>query len=239
MKIIVCSAIWGSAWERYAHVFAETFVKYWNESIELIILSDKDLPLDRGKQIDLYSLEDYKLFTENYVEHNLKHVKLIDHWRFDLKKWMPQVFTPKAILDNTNWNIGDILVWIDADVETRAPVDETWINEVIGDFDIACLQRRNSHTEIGFYAMKLNEKTVNIINKFASLYTSFEIKNYKEWHSAYTWDIAVASEKDVKIKNLNVFNISNHPFDKCILTEKLYHKKGNRKPGGGLAEYQK
>ena len=92
--------------------------------MEEIISLTKDLIRFRSMHSEPEEIKRCAGFIETYLD---KHG--IDYWRFDLKKWMPQVFTPKAVLNNITWNTGDVLVWIDADVETRASVDKSWIEE--------------------------------------------------------------------------------------------------------------
>jgi len=234
--MIVCSSIWGNAWERYGKIFVDTYLKYWDSSINFILVTDRQLLIDGPKQLDLLSLKEYKEFMQHENTFDLQKIERKHRWKYDLNKWLPQVITPKAVISNIAWELDEILIWLDADVETHSPVNQDWILNIMDGYDIACLQRSDRHTEIGFYAIRLNNKTINIINELATLYTTFKITKYNEWHSAYTWDIAVATE-NVKINNLNTKDIKNHIFEKTILAEKLIHKKGDRKPGGGLAEY--
>ena len=155
-------------------------------------------------------------------------------WKHDAVKWIPQVVTPKAVLQkNQHWVDGDIFVWLDADVVTTGSVDKQWIEKVLGDYDCACLQRKPVHTEIGFYALRLNEHTRAAMDRFSQLFVSFEIFNYEQQHSAYAWDIAIDENPNIRVNNLNKTNDRTHVFPLTVLNEKLIHNKGHRKPGGG------
>lgn len=235
MTVRTCTLMWGTAWERYGSIFAETYTKHFDPSIELSLVTDRKVDFDRAKQIDLHSLEDYKVFTEKWKQTWVKKegAPPQDGWKYDAMKWMPQAITPKAVLAaNQHWVDGDIFVWMDADCEFYADVDEAWVEKTLGDADCCALQRPNLHTEIGYYAIRLNPTTRAALDRFADLYLSYDLFDYDEWHSAYAWDIAM-TEFGINIKNLNVTNGRAHVFPDSVLAEKINHKKGHRKPGGG------
>jgi len=227
--------MWGTAWERYGSIFAETYTKHWDKSIDLTVVTDKPLDFPRAKQISLKTLPDYEYFTNKWKQMYVKKegIRPQDGWKYDAMKWMPQAFTPKAVLEaNKNWVDGDILVWMDADCEFYADVNESWVEKVLGDAEAATLQRPPIHSEIGFYAIRLSERTRGALYRFADLYLSYDLFDYPEWHSAYAWDIAM-EEYGIQIKNLNPTNRCDHVFPESVLAEKINHKKGHRKPGGG------
>jgi len=232
--IRVCTLMYGNAWERYGETFAKTFTENWEEDIEIVTVTDRELPFERSKLLNLNDIPDFNNFLEKWNKNPIipNNVPDSEMWRFHAIKWMPQGITPKAVLDmNSHWKDGDILVWMDADCETHDHVNEEWIEYVLGDNDVASLFRKPIHTEIGFFAIRLNEKTREAMNKFASLYCDYTIFEQKEWHSAFAWDVAIDSIKDIKKKNLNPTNGEKglHVFPYSILAEKIVHWKGKRK----------
>lgn len=238
-NVRVCTLMWGSAWDSYGKAFAESFTKYWEDGIEIVLVTDQPRPFDRAFQLVLSSIQGYSEFIQKWEASNIKvpvptTADNITGWKHNAVKWAPQALTPAAVLrSRKNWIDGDIFVWLDADVETTNCVTSSWVEDKLGGHDIACLRRNNTHTEIGFYAMRLNAQTRSILNRFADLYTSFDILKHKEWHSAYAWDIAVAENQFVSINNLSFPNSPNHVFPHSVLASALVHHKGNRKPGGG------
>ena len=233
MTVRVCTSIWGTAWERYGKKFSESFSKHWDESIEICITVDKTLEFDRAKQIHLDNTPDYNEFKRKW-EANPVYPKnmagdAITKWKYDIVKWTPQAITPKVALDNNpHWIDGDILIWTDADTIFYDKVDESWVKKVIDDKEVAALFRPTRHTEIGFFAVKLNENTRRFINRWAELFTNYEITLYDEWHSGYAWDIAI-KEFNLTINNLNTTKNNSHPFPDSILAEKIKHNKGQFK----------
>ena len=203
MSVRVCTLMWGSAWERYGSIFAETYQKYWDPNIEVALVTDKSVNFNIAQQIDLHSCQDYQFFIEKWNKTPVEKtdIRKKDFWKYDAVKWLPQAITPKIVLEkNPHWTTNDILVWMDADCEFCAPVNEQWIEDVLGDAECAVLQRPNLHSEIGFYAVRISDKTKKALYKFADLYTSYDLFKYKEWHSAYAWDIAM-EQFDINIKN--------------------------------------
>ena len=241
-EVRVCTLMWGTAWERFGEDFAKSFQQYWDPSIEVNLVTDKLLPFDRARQIWLDQIDDYNEFMTKWKDKSDLNDLPIDRdkieprhfWKHDAVKWIPQVVTPKAVLQkNQHWVDGDIFVWLDADVVTTGSVDKQWIEKVLGDYDCACLQRKPVHTEIGFYALRLNEHTRAAMDRFSQLFVSFEIFNYEQQHSAYAWDIAIDENPNIRVNNLNKTNDRTHVFPLTVLNEKLIHNKGHRKPGGG------
>ena len=233
MAVRVCTSIWGTAWERYGEKFAKSFTKHWDESIELCVTVDRTLEFDRAKQVHLVSTKEYNTFMDkwntNPVYPKNMNGSAISKWKYDVVKWTPQAITPKVALDNNpHWVDGDALIWTDADSVFYDRVDEAWVNKVIKDKDVAALFRPSRHTEIGFFVVRLNETTRRFMNRWAELFTSYEITKYDEWHSGYAWDIAI-KEFNLTINNLNLTDNDSHPFPDSILAEKITHNKGQFK----------
>lgn len=239
MAVKVCTSIWGTAWERYGEKFAKSFKEFWEPSIELYVTTSERYKIDNAQQVLLEDIPDYQTFLEKWRSHPVipaQRVSAAEKFKYDALKWMPQAITPKtALMYNPHWENGDILIWTDADSEFYAPVTEDWIEEVLGGADVAALFRPHRHTEIGFFALRLNDKTRKMMKRFADLFISYDIFKYKEWHSAFAWDIALKEQPDIKIKNLNTKGGRGHVFPETILAEKIVHSKGELKgPYEGL-----
>jgi len=238
MSVRVCTSIWGTAWERYGKGFAESFTKYWDPSIELFVTVDKKVPFDRAQQKLLEHIPSYALFDNKWKgspRYKSGPIKKEDLFKYDAAKWAPQAITPNAALEhNSHWVNNDILIWTDADSEFYDKVDENWVESVLGNYDVAALQRPKRHTEIGFFALRLNKNTRAAMYRFSELFVSYDIFGYDEWHSGYAWDIAM-KESDVNIKDLNTTGSNGHPFPDSVLAEKIIHNKGELKgPYEGL-----
>lgn len=240
MTIRVCSLMWGTAWERYGKMFAESFARHWPEAVELVVATDRGLPLPRGRQIALNDVPGYPEFVARYGDDRKAQGFDSGHhrvdargysWRHDALKWAPQGLAPRAGV--THLKDGDIFVWLDADVETLKPVPEDWIEGLLDGHDVACLQRPGTHSEIGFWAMRMKPETRNVIWAFALPYASGRVFEMREFHSAYVWDRALATEPGLKVRNLTPPNCrprKGHVWPHTPLAEFTAHHKGNLKP---------
>lgn len=236
MKIRVFSLMWGTAWERYGENFATTFHRFWPEKVELVVVADRQLPLPRGRVADLTAIPGVAEFRHRWKGKDIANGKRPPagtkrddsgySWRMDAIKWMPQAMAPLAVLDDMY--DGDILIWFDADVDTFSPVPLGWPTTLLGDADVACLQRVGRHTEIGFYAVRLNSRTKAFLRRFAEFYATDEVFNLKEWHSAYVFDRALESVDGIKIRNLSPGG-KGAVFGASELADHCRHYKGKLK----------
>lgn len=237
MKTRVVTLMWGTAWDRYGKRFYDSFCRYWPSETELFIVTDEVRGLSRAAEIELQSVPGYREFMNRWsgcsqangydCAPGIKTNAQGYSFKFDAVKWMPQGLAPEACLDGLN--DGDILVWLDADVETIADVPADWIDSLLGSDDVAALRRFNNHTEIGFYAMRMGSGTRKVLRKFAGHYRAGTVFNLSEWHSAFVWDVALNSQPNLKVKNLNPGG-RGHVWPKSALAKYTRHDKGKRKP---------
>ncbi|BCH33139.1 hypothetical protein MesoLjLc_50690 [Mesorhizobium sp. L-8-10] len=238
MKVRVCSLMWGTAWERYGRRFAGSFADFWPAGVELVVVADRDLPLRRGRTIRLQWFQGYQEFLLRWgTDSAARGMKPPERakrdangyaWRFDAVKWMPQALAPVAAL--SGMQDGDIFVWFDADTETKKPVPAGWIEDLLAGTDVACLQRPGTHSEIGFYAMRLGPETRAVLRIFADLYINDSVFKLREWHSAFAWDHALATQPQLKVRNLNSTGAKGHVWPLSpLLADYTLHHKGKRK----------
>lgn len=235
-NVLVTTLMWGSAWDRYGVAFAETFCKFWPAEYGFFLITDKERPVFRGRQLPLHKVPGYRIFKSenehNPIAHGMdrpgaKVDKQGKSWRHDAMKWFPQGLSPRAAMNTLQ--DGDILVWLDADVHTVAPVPADWIENLLGDHDIACLQRAGTHSEIGFIAFSVNPRTRKVVDMMAEAYVSGSIYKMREQHSAFVFDRCVEAVPDVKVKNLNETGRKGHVWPHTELAKYTVHKKGKRK----------
>lgn len=235
MTVRVCTLMWGNAWERYGNDFCSSFNKFWPGHVELVVVTDRNLPMLRGRQIDLHSLTGYRTFLDrNGANPQARGYEINDAkvdadgyaWKFDACKWMPQGLAPAAAAQGLEH--GDILIWLDADVETTSRVPADWAEQLIGAHDVAVLQRPPTHSEIGFIGMRMNARTDALLETFAGLYTSDGVFELDEWHSAFVFDRAAETVPGLRIRNLNPVG-RGHVWPASPLAAHTVHKKGKRK----------
>lgn len=233
--IRVVTGIWGDAWDRYGKQFHDTFLEYWPKNHELIIYNDDFDSRIQSIQRKLSCINGYDQFKSKY-KHNkaangmgYSHAKTDSSgcsWRHNAYKWFPQGLIPE---DASKWlKNGELLVWMDADVHTFKSVPLDWVGNLLGESDVACLQREGTHTEIGFYAIRISHETKQFLKTFSNVYKTGEFLRLKESHSAFVFDYAL-SKHNLKVENLNDSNKRGHVWPASKLSRFTVHKKGKRK----------
>ena len=107
----------------------------------------------------------------------------------------------------------------------------SFIPDLLGDGDVAFLGREPKHSEIGFWAVRINIKTRSFLADIAETYKSHRFAELKEWHSAYVWDDC-RRRAGLKEVNLCAPGARGHVWPATRLQEFTRHDKGARKPGG-------
>lgn len=236
MTTRVVTLMWGTAWERYGRAFAASFARHWPADVELVVVTDQLRPIPRGRQVMLNCIPSWNAFRGRWGEDRraqgfgCRHPKRDAEgrcWRCHALKWAPQGIAPRECLSGLD--DGDLFVWLDADVETVAPVPEGWVDGLIGDADVACLQRPRQHSEIGFYAMRMNGRTRAALHRFGETYASGDVFRLPEFHSAFVWDHAVASVPKMKVRSLTPPGRRGHVWPHTALARYTRHKKGKLK----------
>lgn len=235
MKERAHTLMWGTAWERYGEKFVGTFEKFWPSNVELWIFTDRILPADRAHQVMLDDIPSYRRFMAKYGEDRTamgyghtgaKADPAKRFWKNDAVKWAPQGLVPREAL--MGLASGDLLCWLDADVETIAKVPLHWINALLAGADMACLQRERQHSEIGFWAARVGSYTIPAIKRFSELYESGEVFDLPEWHSAFVFDHALSLSRDIAIRNISAGG-RGHVWPNSPLARYTVHKKGKIK----------
>jgi hypothetical protein len=240
MTVRVCSGFSPSGRVIYGERFLETFDRNWPAEVELQVYVEEMFDAPRGACRDLWSIPGARECAEVYAAPIFSGAEPTERWkpkermkgysfRFDAGKFWKQILIPQtAAQDMAN---GDALVWLDGDVETLAPVPGGLIDELLGDADVCYLGREPKHSEIGFWAVRLNDKTRKFLAEIAAMYSSRWVVDLKEWHSAFVWD-TVRKRSDLSERNLCAPGARGSVFPQSPLRRYLRHDKGKRKPGG-------
>lgn len=235
MQVRVVTAMWGTAFERYGEAFLVAFRKHWPANTDLVIISDRELPIEPARRIALQGIPgvpDFKrqwgmsAVANGYNRPAGSKTNTAGYaWRYDAVKWMPQAVSPLAA--SVGMSEG-ILVWFDADVITNSPVNDRWLGEIMGDADIAYLGREPKHSEIGFMGFRL-PAAQPVIDLFAKLYTSGAVFDLEEWHSAFVFDVA-RKRAGASLRQVNLTpGGRGHVWAESPLGKHTSHFKGERK----------
>src|SRR3990167_4917478 len=222
----------------YGERFLDTFDRFWPTSVHLQVFVEEPTPIPRNGERPLWSCPGVREFIERH-RNNPQHTgqapvstwRPKDHekgysYRHDSVKFSRQCFIPETAA----LGIPDeqILAWFDADVITNAAVPEGFIEQLIGKADLCYLGRTNMHTELGFWAVRLNKRTRLFLADLAELWRSDRIFTLPEWHSAFAFDYVLRRSPELRKNNLTPTG-RGAVFMTSPLARYLDHLKGNRK----------
>lgn len=237
--IRVCSGFSPAGYKQYGKRFLDSFDRFWPRDVDLQVYVEEPVPMPRKACRDLWSIPGARQF---HVEHagkpTIAGTGQVPGWkekdrargycfRFDAYKFWKQILIPGAAAQDMA--DGDILIWLDADVETTALISQLDIVDILGKAEVAFLDRSPKHSEIGFYAIRLNNKTRAFLEDMATIYTSGEVFELAEWHSAFVWDTA-RKRAGLKEKSICRLGARGNVWPATRLAKWLRHDKGNRKP---------
>lgn len=229
----------------YGANFMETFDQYWPKSVKLRCYVEQATDVPRNGERSLWDCRGMKEFIERNAPNPQRTGKAaVAGWgpksytkgynfRFDAVKFSRQCFIPEnASLELAD---GEVLAWFDGDVMTFRPVPEGFVEGLLKDFDLCYLGRVNTHTELGFWAVRLNQNTRGLLSDLAAIYRSDAIFREREWHSAFAFDIVRQrrERKDgLKSHNLTPRGMG-HVWFQSPLANFTDHLKGERRKAMG------
>lgn len=241
----------GRSYDALGEHFVRTFKQHWPKSIRLTPYVDGDYwttfagrydgvmnPLDARTLHGVDGLAEFIARHKDSPRANgrepnkrwkPKEVAAGYSFRFDAVRFATQLFIPEAAAKHLA--DGEIMVWFDADVVTTADVPEGFIGGLIGDADLCYLGREPKHSEIGFWAVRLNGATRKFLTALAETYRSDSLfENLAEWHSAFVFDACrnVLHAEGGRERNLTPGG-RGHVWLSSPLHRHAEHRKGDRK----------
>jgi len=239
--IRVCSGFSPSGRGQYGERFLASFDRFWPDSIELQVYVEEPTPMPRDAERSLWEIPGAREFHDRHADNPAaKGLVPQPRWkekerrrgysfRTDAYKFWKQILIPEAA--SIGMADGDLLVWLDGDVETIAPVPEDFVPKLIGTAEVCYLGRSRSHSEIGFWAVRLNPRTRRFLADIAQVYRSDLVFELPEWHSAFVWDFCRTSMVTPMIeRNLCRPGACGHVWPSTALAAYTRHDKGPRKP---------
>lgn len=247
MKIQVCTGFSPKGYEEYGKRFLDSFEKHWPREIGLNVYVEQPVAAPFARVIPLAECGGVMDFIARHKDDPEKNGrKPNDKWkerhkrggynfRFDAVKFCRQCFIPshtaRYMAD------GDLLVWFDADVLTFDTPPKGFLDSIIGDADLAYLGRTGMHSEIGYWSVRLNERTRSFVDLFAFMWRSDRVFDLAEWHSAFVFDHC-RNVSRMNEKNLTP-NGRGHVWFQSPLGKYTDHCKGARKALGHSPERTK
>ena len=242
MRTMVCTGWNPDGSKQYGRRFLASFDRHWPASVELQVYVETPEPMPRAACRSLWDIpharevagamqmDERFAGTVPFERWKAKHRKEGYNFRFDARKFWKQILIPGQAAEGLG--VGDVLIWLDGDVETIGAVPADFPRNLLGrNGDVAFLGRGEKHSEIGFWAIRINEATRRFLACMARFYTSGGFAHLDEWHSAYVWDQARGLVEMNEV-NLTHPRAHGHVWPSSPLARYMRHDKGRRKPGG-------
>lgn len=239
MRIRVCSGFNPAGRLQYGDRFLRTFDSNWHPSVELQVYVEEPTPMPRDAERSLWAIEGALQFNDRHRLNKAVHgreprpcwkpreLQVGYSFRTDAGKFWKQILIPEAAA--ADLYDGDILVWLDGDVETIAPVPLGFVPELLASADVAFLGRPPKWSEIGFWAVRINSSTRHFLHDIAEMYRTDAFLAHPQWHSAYIWDV-VRNRSQLVERNLCHKGAHGHVWPQTPLAKYTRHDKGPRKP---------
>lgn len=249
MATTIVSGFSPAGYEEYAIGFVKSFDFYWPDVYKLIIYTEEPIKFQPRKpgqitERSLWVCNGVEQFINQHKDCKQRngrepHDKWIkrDHrdflrhgytYRFEAVRFCRQLFIPEHAASTLP--DGDIMVWFDADTYTFDHIPVGWIEGLIGFNDLVTLGRDGASSEIGFWAVTLNERSRAFLKSIGDCYRSGQIFQLNEWHSGYVFDRMAekAHKNGLTHKSLTDSN-NGHVWFQCAVGKYTDHLKGTKR----------
>jgi hypothetical protein len=238
--IVVSTGFSPNGYIEYGQRFLTSFEKHWHPDIILNAYVEEPIASKRARIVSLHECGGVADFIKRHSgipEHNGKgskekwkerHRRFDYNFRFDAVKFCRQCFIPRHTV--RYMQDGDIFTWLDGDVVTLETTPKGFLASLIGDSDIAFLGREGTHSEIGYWSIRVNERTRRFVDRLASIWETDDVFDLPEWHSAFVFDHL---RKTMPMREHNLTPRGRgHVWFQSPLAAYTDHCKGARKAAG-------
>lgn len=232
LVVTTCSA---KQWDEYGSKMVSTFIEYWPEEVE------------------------FRLYPEGFFAETSQDLCQASPWLAEFKKKhsSPQFkggadgrdyrrdavrFAHKvAAIDLAAKDEScDVLIWMDADIITFAPVTVEWLDSLFPDSaTVGWLDRVGTYPECGFLMFRM-PKARGLLKHVVQMYTGGGIFALSETHDSFVFQHVITREAgrhQAKIHSLsgNGRVHTGHPFVNSRLAERMDHLKGELRKARGTS----
>lgn len=221
MKFLAVSTFNADGLDLYGLKMMETFHLHWPAEVELRVYSE-------GWEGDVDLLDASPWLSDFKARHKDKPTR---DYRMDAVRFSHKV---AAVCHAAREDV-DVLIWLDGDVVTHAPVTVKDLESLApkGGEWIAWLDRHKSYPECGLYMLNCRHAShLAMIDAFESMYTDGHLFGLSEWHDSYVLEQVVRSASMTTKSLSGPGRFTNHPMINGPLGTWFDHCKGRRKQAG-------
>jgi hypothetical protein len=237
--ITTCSP---EGWEKYGRRMVETFAKHWPADVRLVVYTEGFKIPTAPNLIEAHFppwFYQWKRWHQNDADPNgrdqarNRRGREYD-FRRDCVKFAHKV---AAITDAASGSEADLIIWLDADIITHAPVDHAWFESLFPATGglMAWLDRAHVYPECGFMMFRSHPYRDGFMHRLRSIYESDRVLQLPETHDSYVIQqlVRLSVHEGLMQQPYSLSGPkarqSHHPFVISRLGERLDHAKGKRK----------
>lgn len=186
MKVAVVTTFSPKGYEVYGRRMVETFVANWPKDVWLHVFYEGEKPADADERAIWHSLDadqDRAKFLEVHKDPPMGP----NEWdyRQNIATYSHKVFAMTGAPRDC-----DYLLWLDADSETIAKVQEEFLPKIVSDRHVATYLGRPwwRHSETGYIAFNMKAHGSEFLDDLRMLYTGGIIATLKEKHDCWAFD---------------------------------------------------
>lgn len=203
--------------------FIHSFMRHWPEWAVLHVFYEGECPYDCETPLDPTRFHPHSLDAEPGRAEFLRDAPPDGFdYRQAAVKFSHKVFayTSAAVRDC------DVLVWMDADTETTAPITRRWFDDVgPGEGICSYLGRKHyEHSECGWLSFRMPEAT-KLLDYVRRTYLTRRIFSLRGKTDCHAFDIARGAA-GAECRNLSAWAEGLHVWPQTRLAECLAHHKG-------------
>jgi hypothetical protein len=224
----------------YGSRFLASFAKHWPADVQLHVYTEEPEPMDRGVCRNVLAITGAAALLRDLGERpeacgkqsregwKQSEMEAGYSFRYDARRFFKQLIIPADCA--RDMKDGDVLIWMDGDVETTAPVPRVLPDSLLGNRDLFYLGREPKHSEIGTWGVRLNDTTRAFLDALSRCYIGRGFFELREWHSAFVFDHVRGMFPQMQQRNLTPGG-RGHVYPRSALAPYLRHDKGDRVKG--------
>lgn len=239
-RIAVCTTFPKEHFSVCAAEMLQSFKNNWPEEVKIYIQLD-EMPADEFNELNNAIItilgEGRSFISGKFDADQLAFKERWKDWKpksylDDVVKFSHKVFALEKCADALKDTV-DYLIWLDADVITKKPVDYEWLKTVLPADDevVSYLHRKGLHSECGWVAYNMKAGGYELLLQMKNEYVLGNFSDYPK--GATDCHVIDRCLEGKKFKDLCPFYVLNESdinvWVKSKLSERMTHRKGNRK----------
>jgi len=240
--IKVVTTMNAAGWNQTGGRMVKSFREQWPTDVELIVYAEGfNVPAYMGvttRRLPAWQ-EQFKARHRGNIRANGQMPSRYDY-RYDAVKFSHKV---GAIVDAGLSQADGVMIWLDADTFTHAPVTHEWLHRLFPPPSyIAWLNRTNSYPECGFVMFRCDHRShKTAMVRYQDYYTSNAVLELPQTHDSWVMQhlidgMARAKEIEPPV-SLSGDPTWSHPFVNGPLGACMDHMKGDRKKRGRSSKW--